>query len=441
MSKSRTGTIRSVAALVAFTVGMAACGSDDDADTASDATDPGSSVVVTEEPAGEPAEEPAVTETIKIGAIHPLTGPLALDGVQMDNAAKLAVERINAAGGIESLGGAQLELMSGDSEGAPDVGQAEAQRLIEDGAVALIGTFQSAVAINIANLAERSEIPFVIDVGVDDDLIKEDSRFAFRIGPNASAFGRISAQYLQVMADSAGVPVKRVAYMHEQTAFGAGVYAGFAAEAENLGMTIVEEISYDAFGSTSLTTELARVDASDADVLATTGYYPDGVLIARDAAVVAPDVSVFYGVSHGAYAQSSFATDAGDGAELAFATDHYWDTNNPRVTEIRDAFAEAYGDEMRSSAVLAYQTIEVIADALERAGSSERRALRDALSETSLSDILLAFEGPIQFDETGENTNATPAVLQVQGGAAVVVYPEQFATAKPVIPGVGWDPG
>ena len=85
--------------------------------------------------------EPA--DPVKIGAIHPLTGGLAGAGTRMDNAAKMAVEEINEAGGIASLGGAPLELISADSTGAPDVGQSEAERLISDGVSALIGTYQS----------------------------------------------------------------------------------------------------------------------------------------------------------------------------------------------------------------------------------------------------------------------------------------------------------
>src|SRR4051812_27972348 len=83
--------------------------------------------------------------TIKIGTLHPLSGASAADGQQLENGAKLAVEAVNAAGGIKSLGGAKLELSGGNTQGKPDIGQSEAQRLIQGGAVALVGTYMSAV--------------------------------------------------------------------------------------------------------------------------------------------------------------------------------------------------------------------------------------------------------------------------------------------------------
>ncbi|MQA88305.1 MAG: ABC transporter substrate-binding protein [Streptosporangiales bacterium] len=124
---------------------------------------------------GDTAEEEqpadAGAEAIRIGALHPLTGALANDGSAMNAAVQMAIEDVNEAGGIQSLGGARLELITADSQGDPEIGQTEAQRMIDEGAVAMIGAFQSAVAINVATLAERSGIPFVIDVAVDDAII------------------------------------------------------------------------------------------------------------------------------------------------------------------------------------------------------------------------------------------------------------------------------
>lgn len=390
-------------------------------------------------------------KTIKIAAIHPQTGVLALDGVQMNQAASLAVARINSAGGIKSLGGAKLELLSGDTQAKPDVAQTEGQRLIDSGAVAIVGTFQSATAASIAALAERSKVPFVIDVAVDDALINGNSRYTFRVGPNASAFGRISAQYLDAMARRSGQSLKKIAYMHEQTAFGTGVFAGFKAEAERLGMSIVADITYNAFGAQSFTTELTRVAASGADVLATTGYFGDGTRIARDSMAVAPrGIKTYFGVSHGAYSQSGFVSTVGSASDLVMDTDYYWNYKNKRVPAILNAYTKTYKASMRTSAMMTYQSVEVIANALERAGEADRRllnrsksnirvAVRNALSKTRLTDSLMAFEAPIAFDSTGENRRSTPVVLQVQGGKAWPVWPLAFARRTAKIPGVPWN--
>jgi branched-chain amino acid transport system substrate-binding protein len=391
-----------------------------------------SSVGATTVPAGD-------AEEILIGSIHPLTGGLALDGNQMDNAAQMAVEHINAAGGIESLGGAQLRLLSADSQGDPAVGQTEAQRMIDEGAVALIGTFQSAVTVNVATLAERSQVPLVIDVAVADEIIQEGSQYTFRIQPNSSAMGINAAQYLAEFIEQSGEDLSTIAYLHQDDAFGNSVLAAFAAEAETLGLEIVEDIPYNAFEVSDLTTEMARVDASGADILINTGYYNDGVLVAESALATQPGVRVVMGVAQAAFDEPQFPVAVPDGSEYLLGSNYHPDATKPRVGELRAEFEETYGEAMRTSAVFSYQAIELIADALERAGSSDRTALRDALSETSFADPLLAFAGPIEFDETGENVNAIPIVMQVQGGAPLQVWPEEFAEAELVFPRVPWE--
>jgi branched-chain amino acid transport system substrate-binding protein len=397
-----------------------------------------------DEPADEPAEEtaePAETDadTILIGSIHPLTGALALDGNQMDNAVQMAVDGINAEGGIQSLGGAQLEVLSADSQGEPDVGQTEAQRMIDQGVITLVGAFQSAVTINIANLAERSQVPLVIDVAVADEIIQEGSQFTFRIQPNSSAMGANAAQYLAEFAEQSGEDISTVAYLHQEDAFGTSVFTAFREEAEGLGMEIVEEIPYNAFEVSDLTTEMARVDASGADVLVNTGYYNDGVLVGRDALASQPGVKAIMGVAQAAFDEPQFPEDVPDGAEHVLGSNYHWDATSDRVVQLREDFEAEFGEPMRTAAVFSYQAVEVIADALERAGSAEPGDVRDALSETSFEDPLLAFAGPIEFDERGENVNAIPIVMQVQDGVPRQVWPEQFAEVDLVFPALPWE--
>lgn len=390
-------------------------------------------------PADEAAEAGDDAETILIGSIHPLTGGLALDGNQMDDAAQMAVEAINGEGGIESLGGAQLEVISADSQGEPDVGQTEAQRMIDQGAVALVGAFQTAVTINIATLAERSQVPLVIDVAVADEIIQEGSQFTFRIQPNSTAMGVNAAQYLAEFVEQSGEELSTVAYLHQEDAFGTSVFNAFRDEAESLGMQIVEAIPYNAFEVSDLTTEMARVDASGADVLVNTGYYNDGVLVGRDALASRPGVEVIMGVAQAAFDEPQFPEDVPDGSEYVLGSNYHWDATSDRVLQLREDFEAEFGEPMRTGAVFSYQAVELIADALERAGSADPVDVRDALSETSYDDPLLAFAGPIEFDERGENVNAIPIVMQVHDGVPRQVWPEQFAEVDLVFPAVPWE--
>lgn len=381
------------------------------------------------------------SETIRIGSLHPLTGPLAVDGTRMEDAIQMAVRDINEAGGIECMDGAQLEVITGDTQGQPEVAQSEAQRMTGEGAAALIGPYQSAAAATVARVAERSQVPFVIDVATADTLLEQGYRYTFRIQPGSTTMGQFGARYLQEIAESKNSPVETVAYIHEGSEFGTSVFEAFREEAERLGMRVVADISYDALNVSDLTSELTQAEAANADVIAATGYYGDGLLLAQAAANVQPDVKGIYGVANGAFDLEQFPEDAGNDANYYLSSNYHFDATSERVEELRSRFQEETGETMRTAAVFSYQAVEVIADALERSCSAEPQALRDAIAETSLETDLFPFDGPIQFDETGQNVNAQPIVMQVQGDEIVQVYPEEYAQEEPVFPATPWSEG
>lgn len=372
-------------------------------------------------------------ETIKIGSLHPLSGAAAADGQQMDNGAKLAVEAINEAGGIESLDGAQLELVSADTQGKPEVGQSEAQRLVQDGAVALLGTYQSAVSQNVAAVAERNKIPFVIDVSSADAILQQGYTYTFRLQPSSSVLGTRGADYLAEVSEAAGAKAKKIAYFHEQGPFGTAVKDAFTEQARSLGMEVDPVISYDAASVSDFTTQVTQVKAAGADALVVTGYYRDGVLVANAVNTVKPELDAVFGVANGAFDLPQFPEEVGAAGANYFDANYHSDSTNPEMQELAELFEQTYDDQIRTGAVLAYDAVRVIADALERAGDTDRTALRDAIAETEL-DPLVASDGPISFSEQGENENAAPILMQVQDGTVKQTYPEDKAEAEPVYP-------
>lgn len=378
------------------------------------------------------------TETIKIGSLHPLTGPLAVDGKRMDDAVKMAVKDINEAGGIESLDGAKLEVVSGDTKGEPETASSEAQRMTGEGAVALVGPYTSATAATVARAAERAQVPFVIDVATADSLLAQGYKYTFRIQPGSKDMGEFGARYLKEIAEAQGSPVESVAYIHESSEFGTSVFEAFRDEAQKEGIEISREISYDALNVSDLTSELTQAKAADPDVIVATGYYNDGLLLAKAAADVKPDVKAVYGVANGAFDLDTFPKDAGGNGNYYLSSNYHYDATSDRVKELRSKFEEQTGESMRTSAVFSYQAVEVIADALERAGSSEPQDVRDAIAETSMKTELFPFSGPIKFDEKGQNVNAQPIVMQVRDEQVVQVYPEEFAQEQPQFPAVPW---
>ena len=102
-----------------------------------------------------------------------------------------------------------------------------------------------------------------------------------------------------------------------------------------------------------------------------------------------------------------------------------------------EAYQKRFNSTMSNHGVQGYQVMFVLKDALERAASTDREKVRDAIAKTNLTDHILT-QDAIHFDETGEGVNATPALLQVQGGKPVVVGPARFQEAKPVFPVPKW---
>ncbi len=394
-----------------------------------------------EEPAAEPEEEEEAAEpiVINIGSLHPLTGGLAADGIQMDNAVQMAVEEINAAGGIASLGGAQLSVLSADTTGAADVGQTEAERLISEGAAALIGAFQSSVTVNIASVAEREGVPLLIDVALSDSILEQGFTYTFRTMANASTTVEIGAQYLVEVAEAAGDEASSAVYLFEgTTGFGDSARAAFENTAPGLGIEILDQISYEPFAVTDLTTEMTSVNALSPDVLIVTGYYGDGLLAANSADEVGIDVKAVYGIAQGTYDQAQFVADAGDLAQCFFDANYHWDAQNPEALAVLDRFEAAYGEEMRSAAFLSYQVTFLLADAISRAESADPGDIRDAIASSSYADHLLPFTGPVEFNDAGENVNAIPVLMQVQDGKVLQVWPPELAEADPIYPCVSW---
>jgi branched-chain amino acid transport system substrate-binding protein len=383
--------------------------------------------------AGDGAAGGEAGETIKIGSLHPLSGAAAADGQQMDNGAKLAIEAVNEAGGIESLDGAQLELLSADTQGKPEVGQSEAQRLVQEGAVGLVGTYQSAVTANVSTVAERNKVPLVIDVSSADSILQQGYSYTFRVQPSSAVLGTQGARYLSEVSQAAGSPAKTVAVFHEQGPFGSAVRDSFAAEAEKLGMAVGPVIAYDAASVSDLTTQMTQVKAAGVDVLMVAGYYRDGVLVAQAANTVQPGLDAVYGVANGAFDLPQFPEEVGAAGEGYFDANYHSDMTNPEMQELAQLYEERFGDQIRTGAVLAYDAVNVLAQALEEAGSTDATAIRDAIAAGEFPTHI-ASAGPIKFSETGENENAIPILMQVQDGAVKQVHPEDFAEAEPVYP-------
>jgi branched-chain amino acid transport system substrate-binding protein len=431
-------------AVPAFSVLLSACSSTGEQGSASPtrapspatSTTPASGSAATPSPMATPTlpSTRAAVGEILFGAVHPLSGSLALDGAFVKNGIDLAVEEINAAGGIKALGGAKLRVEHADSQGKPEVGQAEAERLVGKGVVALLGAYQSAVTFNTTQVAERARVPHIVVVAAADDILKRGFKYSFRHNPNQTQGTLGMLEAIKELRSLTGSSIATAVHVHEDSLFGTGFAKLLASLAPNYSLKVIEQIPYSLQGLTDLTTELTRVQALNPDLCVVTGYLNDGILLARTARDLRLRAPLF-GLASGAFSTKQFVDQLGATAEGILDANYHYDAKNPKAREVRDRYKAKYGADMPTHAVMAYEAVRILADALERAASTDRDAIRDALAKTSFGDHILPYKGPIEFDETGQAKNARFIVMQIQNGQILQVLPTDFAEAR-----IKWPP-
>jgi branched-chain amino acid transport system substrate-binding protein len=383
-----------------------------------------------------PARGRAQAREVKVGYILPVTGPLAFEAQLALNGLLLAVDEINGAGGVKSLGGAKITLLPGDTQNKVELGNSEAARLIDQGVTTLIGPFSSLVAFSVRQVTEKNKTPFLLLATVADNVLEGGLRYCFRMQPNARAMATLTVGNMIEMAKSAGTPIKRVAIMHEDGNFGTTMGNHVEAFAGKMGYELVQRVPYN-LRSPDFTAELSKVKAARPDLLVISGYYGDSKIIAETAAKLRIGVHALVGLANAAYSNPKFIADNRDLTDLLFDGNYWHNPQSARARAVFDAYQKRFGATMSNHGVQGYQVMFVLKDALERAASTDREKVRDAIAKTNLADHILT-QDAIHFDETGEGVNATPALLQVQGGRPVVVGPARFQEAKPVFPVPKW---
>lgn len=371
---------------------------------------------------------------IIIANLHPVSGFLAVDGKVATAGAQVAVDEINQRGGVKALGGAQVRLITGDTQGNTQISAVETQRVIRAGAVGVIGAYQSATTLITTQVAEQNKIPHVADTAVADEVTERGFKYTFRIAVPASHMSSLSAQHLASLMRRAKLDKMSVAYMHEDTAFGSSVARTFPDAVKKVNIELKEMLPYSA-KATDLTLEVAKLIATKADVIAASTYFGDGVLIARILYQRKPPIKALVGVASGCYGNEQFVGAVGpDVAKGVFNTNHYWNPLSPKIPAILKPFSALSGGlPFAPLGAYTYTAVGVLVDAIERAKSIDKDAIREALTQTDYRDHILP-AGPIQFDSTGQNKNGPAAMTQVRDGKMRVVAPEQYAEAEATFP-------
>lgn len=386
--------------------------------------------------AGFPASVRGQAKEILIGAVHPVTGIIAEIGQNNRRGVQLAVEEINAKGGVKSMGGARLKLLTGDSESKPEAGRAEAERLIREGAVLLTGAFQSPVSAAIAPLAEQRRIPFVIDISAADNITRQGYKYTFRNFPTGSNFAQKMVEFTREILAQSKVAPKRAVLIHISDLFGKVQADGFlkAHQGANLGFEVVEVISY-APETQDLSNEVAKLKAARPDLVMPICRGPrDATMLMRELFKQRVEMLGIMNPGSPGFYEVEAIQQMGKLAEFVLDNLPWINPVSPMAKGVKAAFEAKFpGKRLDTNSGYSYEVILIIADALERARSAEADKLVDALRKTNIKDHIMV-GGPIVFDERGDNPNASTAMVQILGGQPKVVLPGYAAEGKLVFP-------
>jgi branched-chain amino acid transport system substrate-binding protein len=399
--------------------------------------------------AGAPRRARAQAKTFKIGAVHPVTGPLAEPGQACRLGAQLAVEAVNAAGGVKGKGGLQLELIVGDTQSKPENGRVEAERVVNQGAQMLMGSFDSGSTAAMVSVAQQKRVPFLIDIAAADPItaniakaVKEGQQkvqYVYRNFPTGSSFGRKGVQYFTEIFAEAKVTPKRVVLMYCNDLFGVNQSRGFLAayKAAKPPWTLLEDdvIPWPEPPS-DLSTEVARVKALKPDVISPITRPASAQLLLPEIRKQRVDYLGIVGPgSPGLYEAGQIAVLKED-LEYVMASNPWPNFRNPKTQRLAEDYQKRSGGRLfDTNSGYSYDAVFVIADVLERATKLEDPdAIVDAIQKTTYTAGLMQYGGPIHFNEIGDNPNAIPTMIQVLKAKPVAVWPKEAALQKFVFP-------
>lgn len=361
-------------------------------------------------------------EPVNIGALYPVTGSFAQIGQACVNAAKLGVEMINDAGGIKSLGGAKLNLIVSDVQSDTTVTRTETDRLISGNKLSAVhGCYASALTLIASEVAERAKVAII--TGSSSDMLNKGRSYTFTPFARASQFAKAQLQMSKLVSDK-----PKVAVVFENTAFGTSTSNGLKEQAPGEGVEIVLFEPYSA-GFADAGPLLNKVKASGADTLFAVSYLNDLILIVRTVKQIGLKVGINGG--SGGFVVPDFYKNVGALAEGLQGVAHWNHDVDSNAQKVNAEYKKRYGEFLfEYGGGLVAQTF-MLADALERAQSTDPQKVRDALAALDVSSgyAAMAPGGKVKFGPDGKNVYGHPVGVQWQKADLASVFPKEDARA------------
>jgi branched-chain amino acid transport system substrate-binding protein len=370
---------------------------------------------------------------LKVGVLLPLSGAQASIGQDCYRGVELAP------GIFKALGLPELAVMKADTETNVEVARARAEKLINDGAQLLVGAFDSGQTTAIAQVAEQKGIPLVINIAAAPPITEQGYKFVFRNFPTAPMIlGDAFANQKEVFEVTGQTP-KSVVFMHVNDTFGTSMAQNLPGLLPKFNMPykIVEAIAYDPTAR-DLSVEVAKAKATGAEALLMVSRLNDAILITRELVKQRWTPMAVLSMGPGWY-EDQYLKTLGKLSDGPLSFSPWYDPHKRMSKELEAALAKAYpGYNLNTNHVFTFEALLVAADAYKRAGSSDPKALADAIRKTNITDN--ASVGPgIQFDAKGQNDKVKNSAIQNRGGKLLAVAPKAVSNAKPELPMTPYD--
>jgi branched-chain amino acid transport system substrate-binding protein len=377
--------------------------------------------------------------TIIIGAPNPLTGSYAENGQNDVNGAELAAQMINAAGGIKNMGGAKIKIVTADtSSDNPAQSESVTEKLVSSNhAVALIGSYASAMTLTSARAAEKERVPMLTESTVDE-LTESGNPYIFQLPPLISASGIETLQDYAQIFHTAGTPLKSIASLAIESTIASTTEKSFESTAKSLGMTVPLYTTFPE-GLTSATPLVTSIRAANPDAIQIGAPLPDtSVLVKaiRGAGIQTPIID--------AIDQSGFAQSVGSAANGVLVETFWSDSMKlpgglPKLLAAeRAAYLKAYHVSSEpAEAGESFTAVYEIAAAISAAHSTSPQKIASELHSMTFTPTdgyaaMMPPAGVVQFNSSGLNSDARPVILQWQNGETPIIAPADIASAKPI---------
>jgi branched-chain amino acid transport system substrate-binding protein len=365
---------------------------------------------------------------VKLGILQPVTGALSYSGQQGKLGAQLAIDEINAAGGVKGLG--KIEVVFGDAQSTPEGGTAEVEKMNAAGVAAIVGGYSSSICLAASQAAARYDLPYLVDVGVADNIVARGLKNTFRFGPGFGVIAKTAIENLVTLNDQAGKPAKTVMIVNEDSLFGSGLAKLLNEQLPQKGFQVLETIAHPT-PTRDFNNVVLKIKSQNPDLVIPANYYNEYVLLARTMQQQKVRPKGIYSVLGGAASSYKFVKEFPEAAQYVMDCNHWFDPRNPKALALKKKVDDA-GQFFTYEVYLNYSSVMLAADALARAGSLDHDKVIAALGSSTFSDHFMPY-GPTRF-VNGQNQGAAPVNTQVLSGDIQLIFPATFASAKPVFP-------